>query len=131
MSYAVVAAEPAGGSQTSDADDAFLHHLKRPGVHLFTANWCGICLRMKDGFGPNWQDLTNPVPYIEHEVSTYESESLKKTIVFEVTGFPTIYFVKANGEGKFVTKRYEGERLKNSIDDAYGRWCDDDGGVFV
>ena len=123
MSYAVVAAEPGGGSQTSDAsnacdceDDAFLHHLKRPGVHLFTANRCGHCRRMKAGF--EGQDLTKPVPYIEHEESTYDSKSLENTN-FDVTGYPTIYFVKANGDGEIATKKYEGPRDKQSIDDAY------------
>lgn len=128
MSYFVVAAAGDDVPQTSDeskacdcADDAFLHHLNRPGVHLFTANWCGICRRMTDGF--KGQDLTKPVPYIEHEESTYDSKSLKKTD-FDVTGYPTIYFVKANGEGKIVTERYVGERLKNSIDKAYGLFLD-------
>tara|TARA_Y100000389_G_C17119679_1_gene344806 strand:- start:67 stop:495 length:429 start_codon:yes stop_codon:yes gene_type:complete len=123
MSYAVVAA-PDDASNRSDGcdcdDDAFLHHLTRPGVHLFTANWCGHCRRMKAAL--EGHDLTKPYEYYEHEEDEIDFGSLEKT-EFDVKGFPTIYFVKKQGHTT-VTERYEGGheggRLKNNIDEAYG-----------
>ena len=108
MSYAVVAAEGEGRDSGCDCEEkAFAHHLSRPGVHLFTANWCGHCRRMKENIG---QDIAK---YYEHEESTYDSKALNGT-KFEVEGYPTIYFVGRRG-----IKKYEGERTKDAIDEAY------------
>lgn len=107
MSYAFVAAADA----CDQAD--FEHHLTRPGVHLFTAKWCGHCVRMKRGFADN--DLKEPYPYYEHEESTVDQKKLQESPLFDVNGFPTIYFVKKGP----VIKKHEGGRTKKEIDEAY------------
>jgi len=115
MSYAFVAADATPTTTTACTGCAqadFEHHLKKPGIHLFTASWCGHCVQMKEGFAD--RDLEKPYPYYEHEESTVDQKKLQKSI-FDVNGFPTIYFVKKGP----VIKKHEGGRTKKEIDEAY------------
>ena len=135
MSYAVVAAEGRGDDGGCDCDDdEFEHHLSRPGVHLFTANWCGHCRRMRDGIkaevsspGDEFEigDVQKPYPYYEHEESVVDWERLGEND-FEVKGFPTVYFVKRDSNGELIKKTWEGERTKQAIDAAYESFLNED-----
>ena len=136
MSFAVVAADPpttanavAERSSCDCDEDEFEHHLTRPGVHMFTANWCGHCRRMKDGIKAEVspsnddfkiEDVKTPYRYYEHEESVVDWEQLGDNY-FEVKGFPTIYFVGREG-----IKKYEEERTKEAIDAAYKSFLEDD-----
>lgn len=135
MSYAVVAADPpttanaVAERSSCDCDGKdFEHHLTSPGVHMFTANWCGHCRRMRDGIkaevSPSKddfeiEDVKKPYRYYEHEESVVDWKQVGENY-FEVKGFPTIYFVKRKSNGELIKKPYEGtERTKQAIDAAY------------
>ena len=111
MSFAVVAAADAAGCEGCEYQTDFKHHLKVPGVHLFTADWCGHCRRMKEGM--KGKNMDQPIAYHEHEEKTYET----LPDGFDVRGYPTIYFVHPNGQ---KIEKWEGARTKDDIDTAYG-----------
>jgi glutaredoxin len=120
MSYEsslVIAAE---GPCASCGSDDFDHHMGTPGIHLFTANWCGHCRRMKTEHAES--RVKTKYPIFEHEESQVTDEYYQKN---HIKGFPTIFFVK-KVDGGMIRKEYKGSgRTMNDLNAAYENFLND------
>lgn len=94
---------------------------KTPGIHIFTASWCGHCNQLKQDAGELFEKraLKNKshktVPIIHHEwvadKQTHEKNSKIWTQYgMRVSGFPTIYRSDEKG-----VELYKGERETDDI----------------
>lgn len=84
-------------------------NLKKPGLLLVRADWCGYCKR----YMPTYQKLAKMFPEKgEFVIAHIESEELKKPTVSRVLEnfvehYPTLLFFDANGN---IAQRYSGDR---------------------
>jgi thiol-disulfide isomerase/thioredoxin len=120
MSYdssLVIAAE--GPCASCGAKD-FDHHMGTPGIHLFTANWCGHCQKMLNEHVDS--GVKSRYSIFEHEVREV-SEELAKGHGYDVEYFPTIYFVKAANDNSLIKMKYEErDRSIAALNEAYKKF---------
>jgi len=104
------------------AYDAYIN-LKAPGIHLFTAVWCGHCRRMKEEHDSDENEEckgTTNIRIYEHEENMITQDELEKN-GYGIEGYPTIYFVKEGGKDKLELREYRGPRDYKSLIEAYDR----------
>ena len=92
------------------------HHLVKPCVHLFTANWCGHCKEMKKK-NKN-MGYENPPPDTFYEHKEEEIISAKYRERMNVLGYPTIFFVRIK-DGEMYKAEYRKSRLYDVVKDHY------------
>ena len=111
--------EIAGAGKSECDKDCVDHHLTHSGIHLFTAEWCGHCKRMKAQHNTERNDndsLVTPGIY-EHDSAKINADELKVNGYGEIEGYPTIYFVKGNKK-----KEHRGERDLHSLTEAFNHF---------
>lgn len=137
MSFAVVGSGDRSDEIVPCGDACIDHHLTEPGIHLFTASWCGHCQRMlaehddrlraarEDG-GPvvNENIVLNgnvdSIKVVKHERSAFSEKELEEMIrKKQIEGYPTIYFVRNGAHGTREKMRYEGSRGLDDLNRAY------------
>uniref|UniRef100_A0A1B6MT86 Thioredoxin domain-containing protein n=2 Tax=Graphocephala atropunctata TaxID=36148 RepID=A0A1B6MT86_9HEMI len=98
-----------GGSRVLELSDRFLD-VRKDGLWLvmFYAPWCGHCKRLEPVWGHVAQSLYNTNVRVGRVDCTRFTSLATK---FEVTGFPTIMFLK----GDMATHTYYGDRTKEEI----------------
>lgn len=110
------------------------HHLAKPGIHLFTAKWCGHCTNLKTALkeatciisgGANGPK-TGAFEAASHMWGMWEHDSEVKikpddliTHKFGIIrGYPTIYFKTPDGE----TEEYNGSREPKKMVEAFEKF---------
>ena len=88
-------------------------NLKKAGIHIFKAEWCGYCRLLKKQ-APHLFYRENDWFCISHEQSLSQYSHYLKKSGFDISGYPTIYFVK--GDWKEL---YTDERNFGAIIDAF------------
>lgn len=110
--------EIAGAGESECDKDRVDHHLTHPGIHIFTAEWCGHCKRMKAQHNTERNDDSLVPPGIyEHDSANINADELKVNGYGEIKGYPTIYFVKGNNK-----KEHRGERDLHSLTEAFNNF---------
>ena len=84
-------------------------NLKKPGLLLVRANWCGHCVRYMPTYEKLAKMFSDKGDFI---IAHIESEEVKKPTVGRVLenfveGFPTLLLFDANGN---IIQRYSGDR---------------------
>jgi hypothetical protein len=99
-----------------------------PGIHIFTASWCGWCKKMKAGnmkFAAAMSQstpspphtlvqTTNGIKVICHELTTEADKLDAEVNKFSVTGYPSVYFKLPSG----AITEYSGGRIICNADAA-------------
>ena len=123
MSFAVISSGDECGEACID------HHLTEPGIHLFTASWCGHCKNMlaeheahkasmSEKYVPELDNVAN-VKVVKHDREEFDADELKRMIENgDIEGYPTIYFVRHDGK----KMKYEGRRELSKLNEAYEKF---------
>ena len=137
MSFAVVSSGEGFGEVVPCRDACIDHHLTEPGIHLFTASWCGHCKRMlaeHDDRVSAAEEEGDPVvqknidsnknianiKVVRHDRSVFSENELDEMIANrDIEGYPTIYFVKNGVDGKRGKMQYRGSRKLDDLNEAY------------
>ena len=137
MSFAVVSSGEGFGEVVPCENACIDHHLTEPGIHLFTASWCGHCKRMLAEHDEHLRIAaaendpvvqenivsnknTADIKVVRHDHSVIPKKELDEMIAKkEIEGYPTIYFVKHRVDGKRVKMQYDGLRKLDDLNEAY------------
>lgn len=107
------------------------HHLTEPGIHLFTASWCGHCKRMlaeheahkasmpEKSKRYSQQNNVMNVKVVKHDREEFDANELKRMVENgDIEGYPTIYFVRHDGK----KMKYEDRRELSKLNEAYEKF---------
>lgn len=84
-------------------------NLRIDGIHIFKAEWCGYCQLLQKQ-APDLFYPENKYFCVSHEQSLSQYSGYIRKKGFDISGYPTIYFLKGNQK-----KLYEGERNFKAI----------------
>lgn len=93
-------------------------NLRKDGIHIFKAEWCAYCRLMLEKQAPQLFLPENRWLCIMHEQVLSQYENYLRIEGFDISGYPTVYFVKGNRK-----EQYTGQRTADAILTEFKKFC--------